>query len=239
MRINQYLAFCLGLSRRKAEALVVNNLVRVNSKIETKLFTQISDTDTVEILKEGFWQGINTSSAQTVLFYKPTFCVTTRHDPQHRKTIYNFLPKKFASLKPAGRLDFMSEGLLVLSTDGDLLQKLTHPRHSHEKIYLVGLHKILSEDGLKQAREGTLWLDDYQLQPMGISKLSDVEKNNYNYLKLSKKLFWYKFILQEGRNLQIRKVCALLGSGVTRLIRVQQGDFKMTSELQTKKVIEL
>ena len=239
MRINQYLAFNLGLSRRKAEDPVTRGLVKVNGQVISELFTQVGDDDVVEIFHYGKWDKITKTRNQTILFYKPPFTVTTHKDPEGRRTVFDLLPKKYGHLKTAGRLDFMSEGLLVLSTDGELIQDLTHPSRNHDKIYLVGLAKALPQDALKTMQAGGIELEENILAPMKVELLDLDKLQEWKFLRLSDKLNWYRFQLSEGRNNQIRKVCQMFGTGVTRLIRVSQGEHKLSADLLEQKWIEI
>ena len=239
MRINQYLAFHLGLSRRGAEEPVLKGQVKLNGKVVTELFTQVTDDDQVEVFRFGKWEPISKTQNQTILVYKTPFIVTTHSDPEGRRTVYDLLPKKYGHLKSAGRLDFMSEGLLVLSTDGQLIQELTHPSRNHDKIYLVGLSRPLSEKAIFEMQSGELQLEENILAPMKVESLSATEMQEWSFLKISPNLIWYKFTLSEGRNNQIRKVCQLFGNGVTRLIRVKQGQFFLNRELMERKWLEV
>ncbi len=239
MRINQYLAFHLGLSRRGAEEPVLKSQVKINGQIIKELFTQVEEADQVEVFRFGKWEPISKTRNQTILVYKTPFIVTTHKDPEGRRTVYDLLPKKYGHLKSAGRLDFMSEGLLVLSTDGQLIQELTHPSRNHDKSYLVGLSKILRENAILEMQSGQLQLEENVLAPMKVENLTATEMQEWSFLKISPNLIWYKFTLTEGRNNQIRKVCQMFGCGVTRLIRIKQGDFKLTKELLEHKWLEV
>ena len=239
MRINQYLAFHLGLSRRGAEEPVLRSQVKLNGTIISELFTQVSEDDEVEVFRFGKWEKITKTRNQTILVYKTPFIVTTHNDPEGRRTVYDLLPKKYQHLKSAGRLDFMSEGLLVLSTDGQLIQELTHPSRNHDKIYLVGLNRPLSQKAITEMQSGELELEENILAPMKVEDLSATEMQDWFYLKISENLIWYKFTLSEGRNNQIRKVCQIFGNGVTRLIRIKQGQFYLNRELMERKWLEV
>ncbi len=235
MRLNQFLAKNLGISRRQADQLIVSKKVKVNNTVG-ELFMRVGEADKVEVKTQTGWQRLyNQKLNQTVLFYKPIFCVSTRSDPLKRKTIYDFLPKIFGDLKPAGRLDYMSEGLMVLSSDGNLLQKITHPRFGSTKQYLVAIDKPFEPVQIAQIQEG-MRLDDYDLNPVKVWQ-SVVQLKNFEYLKLDTKSHWYFFELTEGRNQQIRRMCKFFGKKVRRLIRIKQGNYELTRELYEKKVL--
>jgi 23S rRNA pseudouridine2605 synthase len=240
MRLNKFIAQNFPrLSRRQADQIIAKNLVEINGKSAT-LGQQILDTDKVRIFIEGQWYNLTTQEIQTILFYKPIFSITSKSDPQKRKTIYDFLPLKFRNLKPAGRLDYMSEGLLVLSSDGDLIQDLTHPSSEKTKTYLVQLSQTLEAKDIETLKQG-LKIDNYKLNEMIVKITSSKDLQNYSYLKLNSKSHkpWYFFILSEGRNNQIRNTMEVFDRKVLKLIRVSQGQFHLTEELYNKKYLEI
>jgi 23S rRNA pseudouridine2605 synthase len=239
-RINQYLAKHLSLSRRKAEDYIIQGRVKTNGKFAV-LTTQVMKGDTVEVFFEGGWRLLSyceIENNQTILFYKPPFTLTAKKRDGGKRTIYDCLPKIYRSLKPAGRLDYLSEGLLVLSSDGLLINKLTHPKYGHTKTYLVNIDKKFTESERKKLEEGVV-LDNYKLQPTKITYASDITLKNYSYLQLSLKGYWYLFQLDEGRNNQIRKMCKSGGKKVNRLIRVEQGPHQITRPLYEQGVLEI
>jgi 23S rRNA pseudouridine2605 synthase len=239
MRINQYIARNTGLSRRMVDTLIQKQLVRVNGEY-VSLGHDITN-QTVELCESGVWRSIQTQCstnknlAHIVLMYKPIFCITTRSDEFKRKTIYDILPRTFASYKSAGRLDYMSEGLLVLSTNGGIIHELTHPRHETPKMYLVGLQSPLSSKHIDLMRGG-MELEGYSLNPVVVTSYID---HSFDYLKPEKHLHWYTFTLTEGRNNQIRKMVALYGNKVQRLIRIANGQYTLSHELYTKRYMEI
>jgi 23S rRNA pseudouridine2605 synthase len=243
MRLNQYIAKYQGISRRLADQLITDGRVNINGQLAV-LGTQVDETkDTIEINSSNKLKpktltiDPKTFENQTILFYKPIFCLTTRYDPQKRKTIYNFLPKQFDDLKTAGRLDYMSEGLLILSNDGHLIDDLTHPRNEHIKKYLVGVNQKLSPEFIKIAQSGNMEIDEYTLNEVKITPLDKTTHAQYNYLKLQPTLTWYQFDLSEGRNNQIRKMVESFGQKVQRLIRIEQGQYKISPQLLEQKYL--
>ncbi|NJK71068.1 MAG: rRNA pseudouridine synthase [Thermales bacterium] len=234
MRINKFLAYNLNISRREADQYIIRGLVRVDSK-NPLLGQSIQPLQKIEVLMNKQWQLLNIQPQNlTILFYKPIFSLTSKMTQGGKKTIYNFLPKKYHHLKPAGRLDYMSEGLLILSNDGNLIQQLTHPKNNSCKKYLVGVSQILDKNFINQARKGLI-IDDYKLNSVEIKTLKPISQKKYIYLNLQSNLHWYEFVLSEGRNNQIRKMIATQKLKVSRLIRVEQGHFKITQELKTKR----
>jgi 23S rRNA pseudouridine2605 synthase len=240
MRLNQYLAKQLGISRRQADEEITKGKILVNGTLAILGQKIEIETDKVEITTEKNKKPLsqNLEEDKTILFYKPIFCVCTRHDPQKRKTVYNFLPREFFSLKSAGRLDYMSEGLLVMSNNGDLIHDLTHPSNNHQKNYLVGLKNQLDNNAVTHAKSGQMEVDDYKLNPVTISKLDHNDIKEYEYLKLDQRWYWYKFELSEGRNNQIRKMCQFFGQNVLRLIRISHGKYELSSQIKENIYIE-
>lgn len=233
MRLNQFLAKSLGVSRRQGDKLIQGRCVSVNEQ-EGKLFMQVNHGDEVRVWQNKQWERISwPNDESTVLFYKPIFSVTTRSDPQKRKTIYDFLPKTYHNLKPAGRLDYMSEGLIILSSDGDLLQKLTHPKHGGKKLYLVELNTCFKQSEVEQMTGG-MELEGYPLNPMRVFQDPELLQK-YSFLKLDRGCCWFFFELTEGRNQQIRKVCSKFNKKVHRLIRLKHEMFEVNLELYKKK----
>ena len=137
MRLNRFLASAGLGSRRSCEALVSSGAVSINGRRIQNLATQVADGDEVRV--NG--RPVRTAAKTTVLFNKPRHLTTTKSDERGRRTIYDILPAEFSTLFHVGRLDRESEGLLLLTNDGDLAQWLTHPSHRIEKEYEVELDK--------------------------------------------------------------------------------------------------
>lgn len=237
MRLNQFLAKHLGLSRRKADDIIKSGSTLVNGKIG-QLHFRISPEDDVEVDQNGKIKRFNLkqNTSKVLLLYKPGKVVTTASDPQGRKTVFDLLPKKYHSFKTAGRLDYLSEGLLVLSNNGHLILSLTHPKFKTKKKYLVCLDKNLSSNQIQIARSGILEIDGYKLNSVDI-QLADL--HSFSYLNLNLKAPWYVFTLSEGRNRQIRKMAEIFNRKVLRLIRIGHGQFHLDENLFKKGFIEV
>lgn len=205
MRINKYIASNTKLSRRSVDQAIAEGRVSVNDKPAT--FGQdINEQDKVYIDDKLIK---NSPGRSTIMLHKPVGYVVSR-DGQGSKTIYNLLPKKYHLLNPVGRLDKNSSGLLLLTNNGRLAQKLTHPSFQKKKVYEVELNKALLSDDIKKLKKGVL-LDD-GLSQLGLKPLS---KNSYTV------------IIKEGRNRQIRRSFSVLGYTVTKLHRVKFGDYTL------------
>jgi 23S rRNA pseudouridine2605 synthase len=240
-RLNQYLAKSTGISRRQADELISKSKIKVNGKIAELGQKVDEEKDNVEVVEKWATKKVEAQKVTetTILFYKPIFALTTRKDPQKRKTIYDFLPHNYHNLKPAGRLDYMSEGLLIMSNNGHLIDELTHPKFESEKRYIVGLNQPLTSHQIAQASSGKMEIDEYKINPVIITEMSPQAKSKFDYLGLDKKLSWYHFELSEGRNNQIRKMCEFFNKKVVRLIRTKQGEYELDAELYRNKFFEI
>lgn len=207
MRINRYIAHCTGMSRRAADQAIVEGRVRFNNEIP-KPGTGVGDDDVVTL--DGIPLALP-ESFQTIVFNKPVGYVVSR-DGQGSKTIYELLPPELHDLKPVGRLDKDSSGLLLLTNDGNLVQELTHPSHQKKKVYIVKLDKPLTHEAAQAIAVG-ITLDD------GPSRL-ELRGNDVSWV----------VSMHEGRNRQIRRTFGALGYTVISLHRVRFGDYTLSSK---------
>ena len=211
MRINRYLAACGLGSRRSCEELVLAGRVEIAGKVVHELSTEVAENAHVSC------DGIPVRPPEirhVVLFHKPKGCVCARHDPQGRQTIYDLLPPHFLRLVHVGRLDFASRGLLLLSDDGEVVDRLTHPRYEHRKVYRVLLDAPLEPEDLRKLSKGGWLLEDDRrpLEPVGV-------KGDGVSLELT---------LKEGRNRQIRRMMAAFGREVIDLQRTAVGEWRLS-----------
>lgn len=205
MRINKFLALHTSLSRRSADIAIANGRVKINKSLATAGM-DVSETDSVML------DGVpvhNQKPRQVILLlHKPAGYVCSRNG-QGSKTIYDLLPNDYKNLKPAGRLDKYSSGLLLMSNDGDLINELTHPKKQKDKIYRVVLDKPLNPTDQKAIDNGVK-LED------GVSRLQ---------LCKDKDSFTWIVKMHEGRNRQIRRTFKALGYEVVALHRTNFGDY--------------
>lgn len=202
VRLNKYLADCTGISRRKADAWIAEGKVRVNRRPAQVGQTINSQSDHVWL--DG--KPVLPQRKLYVAFYKPAGYLTTRSDPEGRKTFYDLLPQKYQHLDPAGRLDRESSGLLLLTNDGDLLYRLTHPQFEHAKMYKVTVNKTLTPEVLQKLEAGILLQPEDRLAHARVMEIRDMKS-----VVLS---------LTTGMNRQIRRSFEALGYEVVRLKRV-------------------
>lgn len=203
MRINRYIAVSTGLSRRASDQLIVEGRVTVNNQ-PVQAGQQVQDGDIVTL--DG--KVVKVKARTTIMLHKPVGVVVSRNG-QGSQTIYDLLPAELHTLKPVGRLDKDSSGLLLLTNDGQLANELTHPSYMKQKQYEVGLDKPLTDTDKHQIEHG-VDLED------GPSHLQ-LEGNSTKWL----------VTMGEGRNRQIRRTFAALGYEVKQLHRIQFGDYKL------------
>ncbi len=211
MRLNKYIAQSTTLSRRAADDAIYRNRVLVNGLAPTP-GQQIDDTDSVTL--DG---NVVTPSdtAMTIMLNKPVGYVCSR-EGQGNRTIYELLPESMFALKPVGRLDKDSSGLLLLTTDGDLAQELTHPKYQKTKQYQLRLDKPLAPLHRQMISDHGIQLED-GLSQLQLERLQDGDDTEWTVA------------MHEGRNRQIRRTFESLGYGVTRLHRTQFGDYTLGS----------
>ncbi|MGH7240166.1 MAG: pseudouridine synthase [Candidatus Saccharimonadales bacterium] len=214
MRVNQFIAAATGISRRKADQLVADGAVSVNGEAAA-IGLQISDDDIVTLNGKT----ITLPKYILIMLNKPVGYICSRNG-QGAKTIYDLLPGKYQQLKPIGRLDKDSSGLLLLTNNGTLAQKLTHPKFGKEKVYEIELGKPLAANDKAEIEQGVELADGIsKLQLDGLSKRWTVK-------------------MSEGRNRQIRRTFAALNYQIIRLHRDKFGEWQLGS-LKPGQLIEL
>lgn len=220
MRINKYIATCGVASRRKADELVSGGRVKVNGEVVTELGMEVSSNDRVEVDGQ-----VVTLSQQDFYFMmnKPQGCVTTVSDDRNRATVLELFNEWFERVYnqtpprvfPVGRLDYNTQGLLILTTDGDLANILTHPRHHIEKTYVAKVRPVLTSADVHKLETGVL-IDGEKTLPAKVKIVST--NGNKQFVELT--------ILQ-GRNRQVRKMFSAVGKIVEKLERVSVGQLKL------------
>jgi 23S rRNA pseudouridine2605 synthase len=216
LRLNKALARTGICSRRAADALILNGEVQVNEHVVRMPGTRI-DPGKDRLCVRGVAVCLPQADSSQHLYLalnKPSTVVTTARDPQGRPTVLDLLPVDLQRRRPfpVGRLDRMSEGLLLLTTDGDLAQRLTHPRYEHPKTYHVWVCGRVSPKKLEAMRSGMRLAEGEQLAPVQVRPL---------HREADKTLL--EMVLCQGVNRQIRRMCRDLHLHLTRLTRVQQG----------------
>lgn len=211
-RLNKYLAFHLGVSRRKADELIEQGKVVVDSTVAT-LGGRIGDGQIVSV------SGIPIVEKRSFTYLalnKPVRYVCSRKQQGDIATIYSILPTQYHNLKPVGRLDADSSGIILLTDDGDFAQQMTHPRYYKQKRYEISLDNELEPLHQQMISDFGVQLEDGPSK-LSLERLTDLDRKNWIV------------IMSEGRNRQIRRTFSSLGYTVTALHRTHFGDYSLTS----------
>lgn len=212
VRLNKYIAMSGKASRRKADELIEQGKVKVNGKIISELGYLVSDKDKIVIDNEL----IKPEKKVYIKYYKPAGYITTVSDEKGRKTIYDILPEDIKDLKPVGRLDKDSTGLLIMTNDGDLINKMTHPSVKISKIYRV---VVKGKFGKPQIQ---MWQDGLEIEK---GKVAYADARIVEYEGQNTVL---EVVLYQGLNRQIRKMAELVGFPVLHLKRVMHGPIDLS-----------
>ena len=207
-RLQKILAAAGVASRREAEKIITAGRVRVNGKVITELGSKF-DAAKVRISVDG--KPVAQEAKVYYLFYKPRGVVTTMSDPQNRRSIADFVKDLPERVFPVGRLDYNTEGLLILTNDGALAQALMHPSHEVNKTYLVKVPGIVPQEKFDMLRVGVK-LEDGMTAP-AIVNLRDYDHDRGFTL--------FDITIHEGRNRQIRRMCDAIGFPVRDLKRIK------------------
>jgi len=197
-------------SRRAAEVMISEARVVVNGALVTEPGTKVSDAD--EVMVDGVLIGI--AKNYTVLMNKPLGVVTTLRDPQGRQTIVKYLPDYGVQLKPVGRLDMDTEGLLLCTNEGELANRLAHPRYGIEKEYVAIVRGIPDDKALDRLRKGVWITEGGKTAPAKVDVIHAEERTGLTGLRIT---------IHEGRKRQIRLMCEAVGHPVTSLKRTRIG----------------
>ena len=215
MRIAKYISNAGYCSRRDAEKLILSGKVYINDILCEKPNVNVNPNDKILIEKKlvklknkiRLWK-----------IYKPPRIICTNKDPQKRKTIFDILPNDFPRVISVGRLDFMSEGLLLLTNNGDYARKLELPSSNVLRIYRLCLKGDITTNMIKQINR-------------------NISINGINYKKISAKIekfqkpyTWVIFKLKEGKNREIRNICKFFKWNIIKLIRIQYGTIKLSKQ---------
>ena len=207
MRLNRFLAAAGVGSRRHCDELIAAGRVAINGQICTNFSAQPATRDHVKVVGKL----VRVDPLLTILLNKPAGFASTRKDVHSRDTIFDLLPKKFSRLFNIGRLDAQTEGLILLTNDGDLAQRLTHPRYKIEKEYEVTLDRQWDATLAPKLLSG-IFLDGQRAK---IARLHSITSNRL------------RIVLSQGINRQIRRMFHEIGYEVKRLVRVRTGNLRL------------
>lgn len=212
MRINKFLAMSGVCSRRAADELIKSGEVLINGN-KANLGDEVENGDNVKV------SGKTVNTVKQFDYYimnKPKGYVSTVKDDKGRKTVLDLLPNNNKRLFPVGRLDYDTEGLIILTNDGDLTFKLTHPKNEIPKTYLVKTEKPVSDESLNKLRSGVV-IDGVKTKKCNVK----VIEQNKDFTRLN-------ITITEGRNRQIRKMFEAVGNNVDFLKRIKIGELTVS-----------
>lgn len=210
MRINKYLASCGVASRRECDELISQGRVYINGS-PAPVGVDVSDGDVVTV--DG--KEVSVKKNEYYILNKPKGYICSVRDDKGRKTVLDLMPQNVGRIYPVGRLDYDSEGLLILTTDGELAQHLTHPSNEVPKTYLVKIEGTLNEAGLNPIRSG-VDVDGYVTKKCK----AHIVETNKEYTKIH-------VTITEGKNREVRKMFEAIGKEVTLLKRIRIGELSL------------
>ena len=209
IRLQKYIANCGVTSRRKAEQLILEGRVFVNGTAVTSLGSKVSSDDTVVV--DGKAVSLEYVQKVYLILNKPRGYITTVSDPEGRKTVMDLIPDTGERIYPVGRLDYLSEGLLFFTNDGEIADKIMHPSHNVIKVYEVKIFGIVTKEHLNKLREGFTYGKKI-VKPKSVRAIKHLPSKT-----------WLEFRIGEGKNREIRRLCESANLVVDKLRRVSIG----------------
>src|SRR6476646_2995537 len=213
VRLQKLVAGAGRAARRKAEALIAAGRVMVNGKTVTELGTKV-DPERDHIKVDGKHLGAPQPFVYLML-NKPKNVVSTLDDPGGRTTVKDYLRGVSVRVFPVGRLDFDSEGLMLLTNHGELAQAMLHPRYHVPKTYLIKVKGVVPDEDIEQLKQGVK-LDDGMTGPAQVKKVRKVEANS-----------WLEITIREGRKHQVKRMLESVGHPVIKLLRIRMGPLSL------------
>lgn len=212
MRLQKYIAEAQIASRRKAEEMILGGRVSVNGKIITELGTKVeSDSDVVMV--DG--KEIHICEKMVyIMLNKPEGCVTTVKDQFNRKSVMDYVSDVRERIYPVGRLDYDTSGLLILTNDGEMTYRLTHPKHNVDKTYIAHVDRKPDERDMEKFRKGIV-IDGRKTAE---AEIKIIKEGKQTVLEIK---------IREGRNRQVRKMCAAINCNVIKLKRIATGKLEL------------
>ena len=226
-RIAKVIARGSKFSRRDAEKLIADGRVKIDNQVILQPNVNVTSSNNIKLDNKS----INFKpELELYKYYKPRGVLVTHHDPENRKTIFDDLPKKFEKMISIVRLDYDSEGLLLLTNNGDIKRTMELPNNNWKRTYRVRVHGRVEDDIILKFKKG-LKIDRMRYKPI----LANIDNTSNSYT-------WLTMTLTEGKNREIRNIFEAFGMIVTRLIRVSYGPYKLNklnkSEFEKLKYIE-
>jgi 23S rRNA pseudouridine2605 synthase len=215
VRLNKFLADCGVASRRKADELIDSGDVQINGKTVFELGIKVDPQNDRVTLKGKLLRQDN--QKVYVMFYKPKHVLTSMSDPEGRATVADYFRKLPFRLFPVGRLDWDTEGLILLTNDGEFAQKVMHPRHEIPKAYLAKLNGKPTDEQLRKLVQGVSIIGG-RVRAQSADRARGKGSVQYD---------WVRVVITEGKNRQIRKMFEKIGFDVKKLQRVSIGQLKL------------
>jgi pseudouridine synthase len=212
-RLQKLIAAAGIASRRHAEELIAAGRVTVNGEVIKEPGTKADpEKDYIKVNNKLINPRLKSREKTYVLLFKPKGYLSSVADPEGRPLVTELLPPALGKLHPVGRLDFNTEGLLLLTNDGDFTNYVTAARNQVEKVYEAKVKGVPTETAIQRLRRGVTFEDGTRTAPAKISKLDETQTNA-----------WYEVSLHQGRNQQVRRMFELIGHSVLKLRRVRIG----------------
>jgi len=236
IRLQKFIADCGVTSRRKAEIMIREGRVTINGNVVTEMGTKVDPHNDV-VMVDGHLADLNAVEPIYLMLHKPRGYVTTLNDPEGRETVMDFVKEISERIYPVGRLDYLSEGLLLMTNDGEFANIIMHPKYNVTKVYEVKVFGSVTETILNKLRAGA-FLDEGFVKPTSVRVIEQLPTKT-----------WLEFRLNEGRNREIRRLCEAVGLTVDKLKRlaigglsvegVAPGKFRLMSKTQMLNLIGL
>ena len=210
VRLQKFISDCGITSRRKAEVMIREGRVSINGDVVMELGTKVNPYSDI-VMVDGHLADLNAVEPIYLMLHKPRGFVTTLSDPEGRETVMNLVKEISERIYPVGRLDYLSEGLLLMTNDGEFANMIMHPKYNVTKVYEVKVFGSVTETILNKLRAGA-FLDEGMVKPTSVRVIKQLPTKT-----------WIEFRLNEGRNREIRRLCEAVGLTVDKLKRLAIG----------------
>ena len=229
IRLQKFIADCGVTSRRKAEHLITQGRVTINGEVVMELGVKVDPANDV-VMVDGHLADLNAVEPIYLMLHKPRGMVTTLNDPEGRETVMDLVKEISERIYPVGRLDYLSEGLLLMTNDGEFANMIMHPKFNVTKVYEVKVFGSVTETIINKLKAGA-YLEEGFVKPTSVRVIKQLPTKT-----------WLEFRLNEGRNREIRRLCEAVGLTVDKLKRlaigglsvegVAPGNFRLMSKHQ-------
>lgn len=228
MRINKFIAYTKGCTRKEVDKMIIQGRIKVNGE-NASLGYSVREADVIQLIDNGHLVTVH-SSISDVLVYKPIFTVVKKVEGVQKKLIYDILPPKYRAYRTKAKLDYMTEGVLLLCNKNDCAKSSVSPSQ-----FLIGLDKQIT---LHDETILNRYFDKNKQESQSIYKIEE-NTNKYTFLKLESSYYWYICDFNEANSSDIRNVFAACGKKVLRIVCTRMGNHYLTFDLYKKRLIEL